>query len=109
MQFKRRRGAKERPIFLEKRKAQCMNESAFPIDNRIRNSIVGAHDALARKGDLMPEERLSSSYATFRERFGPAKLKSMDGEALLIYMHAHGNKESLVYWLEFKNDEEFPG
>ena len=24
-------------------------------------------------------------------------------------MHAHGNKESLVYWLEFKNDEEFPG
>jgi 5-methylcytosine-specific restriction enzyme B len=24
-------------------------------------------------------------------------------------MHTHGNKESLVYWLEFKNDEEFPG
>ena len=23
-------------------------------------------------------------------------------------MHAHGNKDSLVYWLEFKNDEEFP-
>jgi 5-methylcytosine-specific restriction protein B len=24
-------------------------------------------------------------------------------------MHTHGNKESLVYWLEFKDDEEFPG
>jgi len=24
-------------------------------------------------------------------------------------MHAHGNRESLVYWLEFKNDDEFPG
>jgi len=23
-------------------------------------------------------------------------------------IHAHGNKESLVYWLEFKNDEEMP-
>jgi hypothetical protein len=23
-------------------------------------------------------------------------------------MHAHGNHESLVYWLEFKNDNEFP-
>ncbi len=24
-------------------------------------------------------------------------------------MHSHGNKDSLVYWLEFKDDEEFPG
>jgi 5-methylcytosine-specific restriction enzyme B len=23
-------------------------------------------------------------------------------------MHAHGNRDSLVIWLEFKNDEEFP-
>jgi len=29
-------------------------------------------------------------------------------QALLEVMHTHGNKESLVYWLEFKNDEEFP-
>ena len=24
-------------------------------------------------------------------------------------MHEHGGHDSLVYWLEFKNDEEFPG
>ena len=24
-------------------------------------------------------------------------------------MHTHGNQDSLVYWLEFKNDEELPG
>ena len=24
-------------------------------------------------------------------------------------MHSHGNKDSLVYWLEFKNDDELPG
>jgi len=23
-------------------------------------------------------------------------------------MHDHGNRDSLVYWLEFKDDEEFP-
>jgi 5-methylcytosine-specific restriction protein B len=36
-------------------------------------------------------------------------LAGLDGESLLETMHAHGNKDSLVYWLEFKNDEEeFP-
>ena len=29
-------------------------------------------------------------------------------KTLLETMHTHGNKDSLVYWLEFKNDEEFP-
>jgi len=24
-------------------------------------------------------------------------------------MHNHGNTDSLVYWLEYKNDEELPG
>lgn len=32
----------------------------------------------------------------------------MDGQALLEYMHDHANRDSLVYWLEFKNDEELP-
>jgi hypothetical protein len=30
----------------------------------------------------------------------------LDGKALLHMMHAH--EESLVYWLEFKNGDEFP-
>jgi 5-methylcytosine-specific restriction protein B len=48
------------------------------------------------------------SLTTFRSRFGPDQLANLDGEALLETMHAHGNKDSLVYWLEFKNDEELP-
>ena len=52
---------------------------------------------------------MHASYATFRSHFGPDQLKALDGAALLNAMHTHGNKESLVYWLEFKNDDEFPG
>jgi len=64
---------------------------------------------LQKRGELLPTERLQASYAAFRSRFGPNALNSLDGIALLNAMHAHGNKESLVYWLEFKNDDEFPG
>lgn len=46
---------------------------------------------------------------TFRDRFGPDRLANMDGEALLYAMHQRGeSRDSLVYWLEFKNDDEFP-
>lgn len=51
---------------------------------------------------------MSECYALFRERFGPERLKSLDGELLLNTMHAHGSQDSLVYWLEFKSDAEFP-
>ena len=44
-----------------------------------------------------------------RERFGIERLSSIDGEALLELVHGRGTKDSLVYWLEFKNDDEFPG
>jgi 5-methylcytosine-specific restriction protein B len=35
-------------------------------------------------------------------------LRNLDGEALLNVMHDMQNRDSLVYWLEFKDDEEFP-
>jgi 5-methylcytosine-specific restriction protein B len=63
----------------------------------------------ALRGELLSTERMQASYAAFRSRFAPDALKSLDGPALLNIMHTHGNKESLVYWLEFKNDDEFPG
>jgi 5-methylcytosine-specific restriction enzyme B len=79
------------------------------LDPRIDQGLRSALDAIARRGELLSKERLQEGYATFRDHFGPEKLKLLDGEALLETMHAHGNKESLVYWLEFKNDAEFPG
>ena len=56
---------------------------------------------------LFPEEKLKEYYETFRHNFGPEKLRQLDGEVLLETMFNHGNRRSLVYWLEFKNDEEF--
>src|SRR5688572_27144592 len=79
------------------------------LDPRINHQLREALDEVARRGQLFSTDRLQASYAAFRDRFGPDKLKQLDGEALLQAMHTHGNKESLVYWLEFKNDEEFPG
>jgi 5-methylcytosine-specific restriction protein B len=76
------------------------------IDPRIEQSLRDAHSAREERGDLLSAERLQAGYSAFRSRFGPDALKSLDGLALLNTMHTHGNKESLVYWLEFKNDEE---
>jgi 5-methylcytosine-specific restriction protein B len=32
----------------------------------------------------------------------------VDGEALLDMLHGRGNRDSLAYWLEFKDDDELP-
>lgn len=79
------------------------------LDPRIEEGLRSALEVMDLRGDLLSTESLQASYAAFRKRFGPERLRSLDGEALLQAMHTHGNKESLVYWLEFKNDEEFPG
>ena len=79
------------------------------LDPRIEQELRATLDTLVRSGEVLSSERLKAGYEAFRNRFGPDRLKSLDGEALLQAMHTHGNKESLVYWLEFKNDDEFPG
>ncbi len=63
---------------------------------------------MLENGDLLPADKLHDCYALFQSRFGPDRLKALDGEELLNMMHSHGNHDSLVYWLEFKNDDEFP-
>jgi 5-methylcytosine-specific restriction protein B len=78
------------------------------LDERIQKSLQSSYEQLEKQGEIVSKERLKECYTLFRERFGPERLKSLDGELLLNMMHAHGNKDSLVYWLEFKNDEEFP-
>ena len=85
-----------------------MSTPDSPLDPRIQKSLQTFHESLLKRGELLTKERLSECYALFRERFGPERLKSLDGEALLTTMHAHGNHDSLVYWLEFKSDAEFP-
>jgi len=53
-------------------------------------------------------QRLDTFYANFRARFGPDVLASLEGVALLDRMHKREGQDCLMYWLEFKNDDEFP-
>lgn len=78
------------------------------LDERIKKDLTDLYQKELGAGDLFSKVQLDTYYATFRRRFGPDVLKNLDGEALLRTMHEHGNRDSLVYWLEFKNDEEFP-
>ena len=73
----------------------------------IRNEITSRHEDLLNKGSLLPVDQLESQYALFKQKFGPDILARLDGESLLTLMHDHGNKNSLVYWLEFKDEDEF--
>ncbi|HEY5004599.1 MAG TPA: AAA family ATPase [Ktedonobacteraceae bacterium] len=82
--------------------------TAVSIDERILQELKTLYQQEESKGNLFSRQQLAAYYATFRNKFGPEKLASLDGETLLETMHSHGTKDSLVYWLEFKNDEEFP-
>src|SRR5712692_2140607 len=78
------------------------------LDPRITEELKKWYKSLAEEGKLFSREQLATYYTTFRSRFGPDRLKNLDCEALLNTMHDMQNKDSLVYWLEFKNDGEFP-
>ena len=56
---------------------------------------------------ILPRSRLQECYSLFEDRFGPERLRNLHGEDLLNTMHLHG-RDSLVYWLEFKDDDELP-
>src|SRR5713101_3197914 len=87
---------------------QTTAAASSTLDARVQQSLRTCYETLLKRGELLTKERLSECYALFRERFGPDRLKSLDGEVLLNTMHAHGSQDSLVYWLEFKSDAEFP-
>jgi len=80
----------------------------MPLDPIIAARLRSALDAYAAEGRLRTRDFLDGCYATFRARFGPDALRALDGPALLDAMHNTSNTGSLVYWLEFKNDEEMP-
>jgi 5-methylcytosine-specific restriction protein B len=83
--------------------------SAARVGPTLAAQLVALREQLAASGALLPPKEASLILARFRDRFGPSALSGLDGEALLLHMHGRGKKkESLVYWLEFKDDEEFP-
>lgn len=78
------------------------------LDPRIREALQKTREHLLEQGALLTQDALRACYDLFRRRFGLEVLARLDGEELLNLMHLHGNRDSLVYWLEFKDDEEFP-
>ena len=78
------------------------------LDERIDQELKELYKTLEIEGKLLSGEQLAGYYSTFHSRFGSDRLKNLDGEALLNTMHDMQDRDSLVYWLEFKNDEEFP-
>jgi 5-methylcytosine-specific restriction protein B len=78
------------------------------LDSRIATSLKDLYAKLTADGKLLSTIQLEQSNQLFRTRFGPNVLSAMDGESLLTTLHDHGNRASLAYWLEFKDDDEFP-
>src|SRR5688572_1331272 len=75
---------------------------------QIEADLRQLREVMTGDGTLPPRQRRQGYYDTFRRKFGPEVLRALDGQELLEHMHAHGTHDSLVYWLEFKGDEEFP-
>lgn len=78
------------------------------LNSSVTNAIKEQYEFLLEKGEVLPDEKLAEYHEIFRQKFGPERLASLDGEELLSIMHNSSNRDSLVYWLEFKNDDEFP-
>jgi 5-methylcytosine-specific restriction enzyme B len=80
---------------------------------RERRALLSAlketHTGLLVAGEILSREQVEQRQRRFREEFGPEVLARLDGEALLLKMHGRGTRDSLVYWLEFKDDAEFGG
>lgn len=88
------------------RKSAALGSSI--LDAETTRQLRAIESRLEEEKKLPSQAQLAAYYAAFQNRFGPERLKSLDGEALLNLMHDLGNRDSLVYWLAFKNDEEFP-
>ncbi|MAX38384.1 MAG: AAA family ATPase [Gimesia sp.] len=92
---------------LSKVKRVTRDDTSPLLNEANRNQIIERHQQLEEEGKLRTKRQLEKEYALFRELFGPSVLQGLDGEALLNLIHDHSNQNSLVYWLEFKNDDEF--
>src|SRR5690625_281554 len=73
----------------------------------LHDKILHTRKNLLQQKKMPTEEQLNVGYRLFREKFSPEVLKTLDGELLLNTLFNLGNRDSLVYWLEFKNDDDF--
>ena len=76
------------------------------LSPQIHSELTRSVEKLNSEGNLLSERQLSLYAQVFEEKFGSEQLSRLDDEALLERLH-RAPKDSLVYWLEFKNDDEF--
>ncbi len=77
------------------------------FEQRVLDRVRAARDRMEAEGRLLPKDTLGQHLERFRAKYGAEVLEGLDGHALLEGMHGRKSKDSLVYWLEFKNDEDF--
>jgi len=80
----------------------------MPIDSRIIEKLQHKHQALEAAGELLSDQQIAGYLDLFRQRFGPDELAARDGKELLLYLHGRESQDCMAYWVEFKNDDEFP-
>ncbi len=77
------------------------------LNPKIQTELTALANKLRSEDRLLSDRQRVQYIDTFRENFGPEQLSRLDDTSLLDRLH-QANKDSLVYWLEFKNDDEFP-
>lgn len=78
------------------------------VPDHVADELLELYQTFLADGKSPTGAALEACYHRFRERFGPAALRQLEGDNLLNNVHGRGTKDSLVYWLEFKDDHDFP-
>jgi len=73
----------------------------------IKQAMLSLYEEMVAADELPSVEQINTYLGNFRDKFSPERLSSLDGEELLETMHNSSDYKSLVYWLEFKNDDDF--
>src|SRR4051812_30950415 len=90
----------------EANEAVAVTEASIsPIAPALQADLQAVYQGLLSRGGVLRAEQALTFYRRFRARFGPDVLGALDGEDLLAAMHGRQTKDSLVYWLEFKDDD----
>ena len=81
------------------------------LERHLFDELKEAVDRGLASGELMTPTQVAEQTGLFRERFGPAVLDGLDGDALLRLLHGRRDSDAkcLMHWLEFKHDDEFAG